>query len=196
MGGKGSCGCIKKFKGFNDYKIEGEIATLYFEKRNGDIHEILVDADDIPRLKEVGYMWNTHYKPCTKTFYSGYTLHEEINGVKTSKTIYLSRFIMDVTDPNITVDHWNHDTLDNRKENLRITVTGPNDKHRSSKNSNNKSGFRNVFWSNKDERWLVVLQINKKSKCFGRFKFDDLEKAGVLAEEMRQLHYGEFAGNN
>lgn len=169
------------------------MATLYFEKRNGDIHEIIVDADEIERLKEVNYMWNTHYKPCTKTYYSAYTLYEETDGEKTHKTIYLARFIMNVTDPNITVDHWNHDTLDNRKENLRITVIGPNDTHRSGKNSNNKSGHRNVSWNGSG--WSVQLMVDGKNTCLKRFKKNQLEEAGAYAKRMRQELYGEFAGN-
>ena len=94
------------------------------------------------------------------------------------------------------VDHIDHNTFDTRKKNLRISINEQNTKNRKGKNSNNTSGYRNVFWNSKDQRWMVVLQIDKKSKCFGRFKYDELEKAGDLAEEMRQLYYGEFAGNN
>lgn len=184
-------------KGFNQYEIDGNTAILYFEKRNRDIHEILVDADEIDRLKEVNYLWNTHYKPCTKTYYSAHTLYKGIvDGKPSYESIYLARFIMNVTDPNITVDHWNHDTLDNRKENLRVTVIGLNDKHRSGKNSNNKSGFRNVSWHSRDNCWIVQLQIEKKNTVLKRFPLDQLQEAGAYAEKMRQLHYGEYAGNN
>lgn len=182
-------------KGFNNYKIEGNTAILYFEKRNGDIHEILVDADEIPRLKEIDYLWNTHYKPCTKTYYSAYTLYKGIiDGKPSYESIYLARFIMNVTDPNITVDHWNHDTLDNRKENLRITVKGPNDKHRSGKNSNNKSGYRNVCWDKKSNKWMIQLQIEGKNTVLKRFPKDQLDEAGAYAKKMREKYYGEFAG--
>ena len=30
----------------------------------------------------------------------------------------------------------------------------------------------------------------------GKFEYDELDKAGQFAEEMRQKYYGEFAGKN
>lgn len=52
------------------------------------------------------------------------------------------------------IDHINNDTKNNKKSNLRKTEHVSNARNRKSKNSNNKSGFRNVFWNTKDERWL------------------------------------------
>ena len=80
--------------------------------------------------------------------------------------MYLHRLLTDTTDPDIRVDHENYDTLDNRKNNLRVTNDDKNTKNRSSKNSNNKSGHRNVSWN------------------------------GLYAEEMRQKYYGEYAGKS
>lgn len=95
------------------------------------------------------------------------------------------------------VDHINaKNTLDNRKSNLRRTDNLHNTKNRKSKNKNNKSGYRNVFWNSKDKRWFVTLQIDGKQKCFGRFKYEDVDKAGALAEEVRKKYYKEFAGKN
>ena len=44
--------------------------------------------------------------------------------------------------------------------------------------------------------WIVQLSINKKNTCLGKFEYDELDKAGQFAEEMRQKYYGEFAGKN
>lgn len=94
----------------------------------------------------------------------------------------------------IQVDHIDHDTLNNCKANLRCTNYVNNATHRSGVNCNNKSGYRNVFWSNADQRWLVNLQINKKAKTLGRFT--EVHEAGRFAEEMRLRYYGDFAGNS
>lgn len=42
----------------------------------------------------------------------------------------------------------------------------------------------------------MQLQINKKNTVLGKFDYEDLDKAGQFAEEMRQKYYGEFAGSN
>ena len=82
----------------------------------------------------------------------------------------------------------------NRKENLRVILPNENLRNRESRNINNKSGFRNVSWDG--HRWVVQLQINGKCVALGRFPYEQLEQAGLFAEQMRQKYYGEYAGNN
>ena len=105
------------------------------------------------------------------------------------------KFTMDAKDDEV-VDHINHDTLDNTKGNLRCIPWKNNSTNRKSRNSNNKSGYRNVSWSKNENKWLVQLQINKKNTVLGKFVYEDLDKAGQFAEEMRQKYYGKFAGSN
>jgi len=52
----------------------------------------------------------------------------------------------------------------------------------------------NVSWDG--YKWVVQLQINKKNVALARFAYEDLDKAGAFAEEMKQKYYGEFAGSN
>lgn len=94
------------------------------------------------------------------------------------------------------VDHENHDTLDNRKSNLRVIADSNNSKNRRTRNSNNKSGYRNVCWNERENKWIVQLQVNKKNTVLGRFHKEQLEEAGKFAEKMRKEIYGEFAGYN
>ena len=37
-------------------------------------------------------------------------------------------------------------------------------------------------------------EYNGKTKCLGKFPYEELEQAGRFAEEMRQKLYGEYAG--
>jgi len=179
-----------------NYKIIDDYVELYFKDNKNNEYVSYLDLEDLDTLL------NYPYKFIPRKDYSGYYLAATVytglvNGKPTYHVGKLHRVIMNVTDGRKThVDHINHNTLDNRKRNLRIISASNNLKHRNSKNKNNKSGYRNVFWSTKDERWLVVLQIEGKSKCFGRFKKDQVDKAGALAEEMREKYYGEYKGNN
>jgi hypothetical protein len=90
------------------------------------------------------------------------------------------------------IDHINHNTLDNRKENLRICTFNQNAQNRRGKNKNNSSGHRNVTLSKGN--YIVQLQINGKNKCFLITK--NYSKACEVADRMRKKYYGEFAGES
>jgi len=92
------------------------------------------------------------------------------------------------------VDHKNHNQLDNRKENLTITEHYNNSTNRKSRNSNNQSGYRNVFWNSNLEKWQVSLCKNYKTIIVGYF--DDVHEAGSAASKARQEYYGEYKGKN
>ena len=92
------------------------------------------------------------------------------------------------------IHHRNHNTLDNRKENLELISITENSRHRKGKNKNNTTGYRNVMYNKryKNKPYHVQLQIDGKNKVLG--KFSDVDEAGTFAEEMRQKYYGEYAG--
>ncbi len=56
--------------------------------------------------------------------------HHYVMAKHQGKTIYLHRLIMGVTDRKLFVDHRNHDGLDNRRENLRVTTNAQNQANR------------------------------------------------------------------
>ena len=87
------------------------------------------------------------------------------------------------------VDHINFDTMDNRRENLRITNNSENLRNRSGENGNrnNTSGYRIVSYSKTCKKWIVQMQIQGKNTCLG--KFDDVHEAGLFAEKMREQYY-------
>jgi len=163
---------------------------IYLRHRGeGDIIS-KVDLEYLQMLIELNYSWHPKWFDNTQSYYAGaIELRKGMNG----KTHRLHSVIKGT---NNKVDHINHDTLDNRKENLRVVSNQNNLKNRKSKNSNNTSGYRNVFWSTKYNAWLVALQVDGKQTYFGRFKLEDVDKAGARAEEMRQEIYGEFAGES
>ena len=76
-----------------------------------------------------------------------------------------------------------------------ITVK-QNSRYREGKNSNNKSGYRNVSWSKSYNKWVVQLQVDGKNKILATFPYNELELAGKFAEEKRKELYGEYAGFN
>jgi len=180
-------------KGFNEYKVIGNITEIYAKKRDGRIFTILIDTEDLQMLIDLGYRWSAVIDPNGIDYYVQTTYYYEDrveNGRFRQTRITLHQTIMN----DIMIDHINHKSLDNRKENLRFTNKVDNATNRRGKNKNNKSGYRNVSWNGNG--WSVQLQINGVGTCLKRFKKDDVENAGAFAEEMRLKYYGDFAGES
>lgn len=173
-----------KFEYFEDYMV------LIISRRNGDIFKIYIDIEEKENIGKLS--WHVGWKGDIKSFYAeNSTYMGVVNGKPKYKITTMQNYIMK---PKIgyVADHINPlNTLDNRKENLRIIKRGENLKNRSSRNSNNTSGYRNVTWIR--GFWRVQLQIDGKNKLFSD-KFTDVHLAGGFAEKMRQKYYGVLAG--
>ena len=90
-------------------------------------------------------------------------------------------------------DHINGNGLDNRRKNLRVCSNSENQMNRRIP-SNNKSGYKGVFWHGKDKIWISVLKINKKAVYLDRCtrKIDAAKSYDVGALK----YFGEFARLN
>lgn len=77
-----------------------------------------ISVEDVERVCK--YKWFA-----TKTTYGSYRASATIN----NKQVRLHRFILNAPD-NMDVDHINHDTLDNRREKIRICTRSENLKNR------------------------------------------------------------------
>jgi hypothetical protein len=179
----------------NKFEILGDITKIFISKRDGQIFEVLVDTDIYyEKLKDLDISWIAGFDETTGNYYVRYTTYCAKGSEEKDdrKTIYLHRYITDA-DETISVDHYDHNSLNNLMSNLRITKFSNNSKNRNGANSNNKSGYRNVCWSKSYKKWIVQLQIDGKNNMFKEM-FDTAEEANEFAIEMRKKYYGEFAG--
>ena len=176
-----------------NYITKGKITYIYFINKKGEKFEVLIDTEDLERVINYKYKWNIR-KVRKDIWYLASTVYlGSIEGIPKYTTTELHRFILNIeNDPFAFIDHENHNGLDNRKENLRITDNDKNTKHRKSKNSNNKSGYRNVSYDKDKNKYIVQLQINGKRHLLG--EFEDVHEAGEFAEEMRNTYYKEYQG--
>jgi hypothetical protein len=87
------------------------------------------------------------------------------------------------------IDHIDGNPSNNAIENLRETDSSTNNFNSVYKDEN-KSGYRNVFYNKDRNKWTIYITINKKTKFFG--SYDDVELAGLVADEARRKYHGEF----
>ena len=164
-------------------------SEFYITNRNGKRFTVLVDTEDIYQLIEFDRPWHAkfangdYYVCCSQLLPFG-------GGIPIDKIQYLHRWILNEPD-GVLIDHANHDTLDNRKSNLRYSDRKTNAFNRSGRNKNNVSGYRNVVII-KDKIYVQIIVSDKNTK-FG--PYDTLEDAAKDAHLLREKYYGEFAGN-
>jgi HNH endonuclease/AP2 domain len=96
---------------------------------------------------------------------------------------YLHRIVMGEP-PGLYVDHINHDTLDNRRENLRVVTNAQNMQNRRGANEGSATGVRGVSWHRASGSFEVHLTVNGKKRCLGYRK--TLEEAAALARAGRE----------
>ena len=177
---------------FNDYIIERDTAIIKLVRRDGSEYDCIIDKEDLEKINWI--RWHVRYAPDGDNYYATACKYlGTFDGKAKYRNIHIHSIIMDVLGKeNVRVDHKNHDGLDNRKENLRITNVVKNGMNRKGKNTNNSSGYRNVSWDKKRNKWVVQLQVNGKNTILGTFK--DVHEAGRFAEEMREKYYGKYKG--
>lgn len=97
---------------------------------------------------------------------------------------------MGITDDLTKVDHENHDTLDNRKSNLRPATQGENLCNRG-KQSNNTSGYKGVSWCSSKGKYRANITIAGKTTFLGYA--DTPEEGSVLYANAVEKFHGKFA---
>ena len=95
------------------------------------------------------------------------------------------------TPTHLQIDHINGNTLDNRKENLRICTNQQNGFNKKNPLKNNKLGIKGVCWHKKIKKFMASIKINDKSIHLGYFNvLGDADSAYRIAE---LKYFGEFA---
>ena len=105
------------------------------------------------------------------------------------KNLYIHRVIMEVIDSKIHVDHRNQNTLDNRRENLRLTDKFGNARNRAPNKRRKHTRYKGVTLRGK--RWEAKIKIKGEVVNLGRFE-TDIEAALAYDRAAREL-FGEFA---
>lgn len=141
----------------NEYEIRGDITVIFLRRRNGQILETFIDTEDLPKVAAFDGSWCAQPTRYQDTFY-----------VINRNGEYLHRVIMDPPD-NLVVDHIKHNTLDNRKRNLRVVTNSENILNQN-RNMFSSCATGCINWHKRDKRWRVRVYVNKERKWLGQYK--------------------------
>lgn len=176
----------------NKYKIDGDTVIVYLDRDDGSVIETKIDLNDLEKVLGFKYKWVAGWAKHTQSFYAMATIYLGIiEGKPKYTTRHMNNYIMDCPE-GLEVDHEDHDTLNNKRDNLRISTVTDNHTHRKRCNKNNKTGYRNVCIS--QGKPIVQLQIDGKNTAFRGFETP--EEANEFAIRKREELYKKYKGNN
>lgn len=164
----------------NKYNIKGDNVTIIL---NGG-KSTLISLEDLGRAKEMPFTWYAHQSPHGRKFYVVANIYEEDG---TRKGVKLHRWLMNPLEDEV-VDHINHDTLDNRRCNLRNVSAIFNFQNRETHNRNSSTGIRGVSYRKDTRKYRA--RIYHKRKVIYTDNFDTLHEAENAITTKRREIFG------
>lgn len=155
-------------------------------KLSGDNGYTIVDADNYKTLSK--YKW-----AYSKGYARRHTSKEEkLQGLPGSTTMH--RQVMGVMKDgkSVIVDHIAGDTLDNRRDNLRVCSQSENLRN-VGLSSANKSGVKGVMWNKSRNKWTATIRHNKQTLNLGSY---NKKKDAILARKQYEIDMGWFQPRN
>lgn len=151
----------------------------------------LVDDADFDRVSQ--YNWQAVKGNRERSKY--YVIRQVwIKDQKRDSTESMHRFILNAKKGQF-VDHINGNTLDNRKDNLRICTHSENVRNRVM-DYNNKSGFKGVYRTFAGKNWRFVARISLNNKIIRLGHYSTAIEAAKAYNEAAIKYHGEFAKIN
>lgn len=147
--------------------------------------ECFIDDIDRHLLKE--YKWRLIHSRRGK-YYIGASA--KIKGKW--RILHLHRLIMQPGE-GLEVDHINGNSLDNRRENMRVCTHTENARNRKSQ-SGSFSGIKGVTYNKKTDRYISRIIFNYREIYLGSFK--TAEDAAKEYDKAAVIYFGEYAKTN
>jgi hypothetical protein len=125
----------------------------------------VISKEDFQRVDSYPGTWGLAYDSHVNNYYVHGYVYEE--GKK--KTVCLHRFILGVSDRKQLVDHINHDTLNNTRENLRVVNNSINGHNIKGPAKNNSTGYSGVTFKKQYNKFVARINNNGKAIHLGYF---------------------------
>ena len=164
----------------NKYIIKNNYVEMIIESKVYGTIIVKIDNDDLEKCSKLTW----HYAKNKDSKY----IQTWVKG----KMIKLHRYIMNIDNSNLLVDHISRDTLDNRKSNLRICTYQQNSFNKSIR-IDNTSGITGISFHNINKKWRAKIKYNNLTIHLGYF--EDINEALINRRVVEEILFGEYSPN-
>lgn len=151
--------------------------------------ETIIDDEDYHLI--AGYNLGLHVLPRNRAKYARVYIPATEN--KKRETVGLHRIIMGITDSKISIDHIDHDGLNNRKSNLRICTHKQNARNTAAR-LNSTSKYLGVCLPTGKNRFVAQIRPEGNKIFLGNF-INEID-AAMAYDKAALKYYGEYANLN
>lgn len=164
----------------NKYIINDNSVEMIIESKVHGIVKVKIDKEDMEKCSKLTW----HYAKNKDSKY----IQTRIKG----KMIKLHRYIMNMNNSNLVVDHINRNPLDNRKSNLRICSYKENSFNKSIR-VDNTSGIPGISFHKTNKKWRAKIKYNNLTIHLGYF--EDISEALINRRVAEEILFGEYSPN-
>lgn len=159
-------------------EVRGDVAIVPLTKG----YLAVIDAADLHLVDK--WNWSALVSKRRNAVYA--VRGERVDG---KNKMHLMHRVILGTPPRLHTDHIDGDGLNNRRGNLR-TCTHAENCRNTGLRSDNKSGFKGVFFETRAQKWRAEIECNGKSKHLGLYGTKD--EAAKAYETASQEMHGRF----
>jgi len=159
----------------NKYRIDGEYVLISLQSGK---YETKISLCDLEKASSFPGMWFADYEKHT----NGYYVHGKLPiGNGKYKTVCLHRWILGISDTEIQIDHKNHKTLENTRENMSAVSQ-----------FENRQNLKSVkgYWFNKIAgKFQSAIIVNKNRIHLGYFEKAEEAKMAYMCAKLKYHAY-------
>lgn len=146
----------------------------------------VIDAGDFPLVSQL--KWQAVWSKNTRSYYAA-GVYYDVSKKNNQRHILMARLIMGVVDDkSIWVYHESHDTLDNRRSNLRFATKKENARNRRIRRT---QGLKWTTFKKKEGKWLAQITADGVLRHLGMY--DTAEEAHEVAKAEAVKIHAKFA---
>ena len=157
-------------------KYEDYAIMKIYHMPTDNVYDVYIDLEDLEKIKD--FKWHISVPQNSRTLYVS---HDRLGK--------LHRYLLNITNSNVFVDHIDRNGLNNRKCNLRAVNNSTNKKNMDVR-SDNKLGYNGISLEGNSYRVSWQENGKQRSKKFNINKYEDALASAIEFRKEKELEHG------